>query len=98
MDLTHAHCWVTEADALSQTTTLHLCSCGLVNEEAALEKIFLNTPHKTAYRFFLPAAVTSDVQQPGLLDSFTAKLNALNVAVETANIVLNASYIIRDVN
>ncbi|KAI5625628.1 McKusick-Kaufman/Bardet-Biedl syndromes putative chaperonin isoform X2, partial [Silurus asotus] len=97
MDLSHAHCWVTEEDACSQTTTLHSCGCGLVRKRADLEKIFLNIPLKTAHHSFLPAPITSDVE-PGLLDSFTAKLNALNVAVETANLVLNTRYIIRDVN
>ncbi|XP_060800100.1 McKusick-Kaufman/Bardet-Biedl syndromes putative chaperonin isoform X3 [Neoarius graeffei] len=97
MDLTHAHCWVAEEDAHAQTTILHPCSCGLVKARADLEKIFLNIPLKTAHHSFLPAPITSDVQ-PGLLDSFTAKLNALNVAVETANLVLSAKYIIRDVN
>lgn len=97
MDLTHAHCWVTEEDAHLQTTALHPCNCGLVKERTDLEKIFLNTPLKTAHQSFLPAPITSDVQ-PGLLDSYTAKLNALNVAVETANLVLSARYIIRDMN
>lgn len=97
MDLTHAHCWVTEEDAHLQTTTLHACCCGLVKERADLEKIFLNNPLKTAHHSFLPAPVKSD-DQPGLLDSYTAKFNALNVAVETANLVLSARYIIRDVN
>lgn len=97
MDLTHAHCWVTEEDAHSQTTSLHPCSCGLVKERADLEKVCLNIPLKTAHHSFLPAPVTSDVQ-PGLLDSFSAKLNALNVAVETAILLLNVRYIIRDVN
>ncbi|XP_026790936.3 McKusick-Kaufman/Bardet-Biedl syndromes putative chaperonin [Pangasianodon hypophthalmus] len=97
MDLTHAHCWVTEEDAHSQTTTLHPCCCGLVKERADLEKIFLNISLKTVHHSFLPAPIKSD-DQPRLLDSFTAKLNALNVAVETANLMLNARYIIRDVN
>lgn len=97
MDLTHAHCWVAEEDAHSQTTTFHACNCGLVKEKADLEKIFLNIPLKTAYHSFLPARIKSDVQ-PELLDSFTAKLNALNVAVETADLVLSVKYIIRDVN
>ncbi|GAA6098603.1 McKusick-Kaufman/Bardet-Biedl syndromes putative chaperonin [Tachysurus ichikawai] len=97
MDLTHAHCWVAEKDAHSQTTAMHLCSCGLVKERADLEKIFFNIPLNTAHLSFLPAPIKPDVQ-PRLLDSFTAKLNALNVAAETANLVLDARYIIRDVN
>lgn len=97
LDLTHAHCWLTEEDAHSQTTTLHPCCCGLVKERPDLEKNFLNIPLKAAGHSFLPAPVTSDLQ-PRLLDSYTAKLNALNVAVETANLVLSARFIIRDVN
>ncbi|KAG7321809.1 hypothetical protein KOW79_014667 [Hemibagrus wyckioides] len=88
MDLSHAHCWVTEEDACSPTTTIHPCSCGLVKERADLEKIFFNIPLNTAHHSFLPAPIQSDVQAR-LLDSFTAKLNALNVAVETANLVLD---------
>lgn len=97
LDLTHAHCWLTDEDAHSQATTLHPCCCGLVTEGADLEKIFLNIPLKAAGHSFLPAPVTSD-PRPRLLDSYTAKLNALNVAVETANLVLSARFIVRDVN
>ncbi|TSN57734.1 T-complex protein 1 subunit beta [Bagarius yarrelli] len=97
MDLTYAHCWVREDDACSRTTTSHSCSCGLVKERADLEKIFLNIPQKTAQHTFLPVQIKSDLQ-PRLLDSFTAKLNALNAAVETANLLLDAKFIIMDVN
>ncbi|KAL0983678.1 hypothetical protein UPYG_G00131200 [Umbra pygmaea] len=42
--------------------------------------------------------VEDNTYKPRVLDSFTAKLNALQVAVETANLILDIRYIIQDVN
>ncbi|XP_016335425.1 McKusick-Kaufman/Bardet-Biedl syndromes putative chaperonin-like isoform X2 [Sinocyclocheilus anshuiensis] len=87
IDLTYAHRWV--PDIYSKT-----CSCGLVEDRSNLEK----TPLKTAYHTFSPVSLENTDSQPRILDSFSAKLNALNVAVEMANFVLDVKYIIKDIN
>nr|XP_046223770.1 McKusick-Kaufman/Bardet-Biedl syndromes putative chaperonin [Oncorhynchus gorbuscha]XP_046223771.1 McKusick-Kaufman/Bardet-Biedl syndromes putative chaperonin [Oncorhynchus gorbuscha] len=74
------------------------CGCGLVERSArpGLEWTPLNTryPSRPA-----PLVVGKDTPpQLRVLDSFTAKLNALQVAVEMANLVLDIRYVIQDVN
>ncbi|KAL1262730.1 hypothetical protein QQF64_005469 [Cirrhinus molitorella] len=88
IDLTYAHRWV--PDIYTKT-----CGCGLVEDRSNLEK----TPLNTAYHTFSPVSLkNSPDNQPRILDSFSAKLNALNVAVEMANFVLDVKYIIKDIN
>ncbi|XP_051507917.1 McKusick-Kaufman/Bardet-Biedl syndromes putative chaperonin [Myxocyprinus asiaticus] len=91
-DLTFAHRWV--KDINSQTGAGQTCGCGLVKDRSDLEKIPLNT----AYHTFSPVSTDNADTQPRILDSFSAKLSALNVAVEMANLVLDIKYMIRDVN
>ncbi|XP_074532669.1 molecular chaperone MKKS [Halichoeres trimaculatus] len=94
MDLTHAHHWTLPADA-STDNSLDLCGCGLVKTDPHMKWTHL----KTKYLGFSPALTLKDrFVQPRVLDSFTAKLNALNVAVETANLVLDVRYVIQDTN
>ncbi|XP_016297834.1 McKusick-Kaufman/Bardet-Biedl syndromes putative chaperonin-like isoform X1 [Sinocyclocheilus anshuiensis] len=87
IDLTYAHRWV--PDIYSKT-----CGCCLVEDRSNLEKTLLNT----AYHTFSPVSLENTDNQPRILDSFSAKLNALNVAVEMANFVLDVKYIIKDIN
>uniref|UniRef100_A0A673LYM3 McKusick-Kaufman syndrome n=1 Tax=Sinocyclocheilus rhinocerous TaxID=307959 RepID=A0A673LYM3_9TELE len=87
IDLTYAHRWVT--DIYSKT-----CGCGLVEDRSNLEKTLLNT----VYHTFSPVSLENTDNQPRILHSFSAKLNALNVAVEMANFVLDVKYIIKDIN
>ncbi|KAI4905885.1 hypothetical protein NFI96_014090 [Prochilodus magdalenae] len=94
MDHIHAHRWVTAVDTDSPTSALLLCSCGLVKDRPGLEK----TPINTEYNLFFPALIKKCDCRPRLLDSFTAKLSGLNVAIEMASSVLNVKYNITDVN
>ncbi|XP_060943789.1 McKusick-Kaufman/Bardet-Biedl syndromes putative chaperonin [Limanda limanda] len=97
IDLTHAHHWTLPADVLNRCVedSLGFCGCGLVEGGSSKKWTYLNTK----YAEFSPAALTTDsAVQPRVLDSFTAKLNALQVAVETANLALDVKYIIKDVN
>ncbi len=87
IDLTYGHRWVPVI--YSKT-----CGCGLVEDRSNLEK----TPLNTAYHTFSPVSLENTDNQPRILDSFSAKLNALNVAVEMANFVLDVKYIIKDIN
>ncbi|XP_028983135.1 McKusick-Kaufman/Bardet-Biedl syndromes putative chaperonin [Betta splendens] len=97
IDLTHAHHWRHAADVMPERTEtiLDLCGCGLLKSSPDKKWMYLNTEHAE----ISPTALSRDtVMQPRVLDSFTAKLNALHVAVETANLVLDVKYIIQDVN
>ncbi|KAL7841405.1 hypothetical protein SRHO_G00250960 [Serrasalmus rhombeus] len=94
MDLTHAHHWVTAVDMDSQTSAMLSCSCGLMKDRPGLGKTHVNTE----YRSFFPALIEKSDCQPRFLDSFTAKLSALNVAVEMACLVLDVKYTVKDVN
>ncbi|KAA0718151.1 McKusick-Kaufman/Bardet-Biedl syndromes putative chaperonin [Triplophysa tibetana] len=92
IDLTYAHRWVPDMD--SPNSVKRACGCGLVEDRSNLDK----TPLNTAYHTFCPVSLENTDNQPKILDSFSAKLSALNVAVEIANLVLDLKYIIRDVN
>ncbi|XP_029305833.1 molecular chaperone MKKS [Cottoperca gobio] len=97
MDLTHAHYWTHRPDVMTENMeeSLGFCGCGLVESSPNQKWTYLNTK----YPEFSPAALSRDVAvQPHVLDSFTAKLNALQVAVETANLALEVRYLIQDLN
>ncbi|XP_042358720.1 McKusick-Kaufman/Bardet-Biedl syndromes putative chaperonin [Plectropomus leopardus] len=97
MDLSHAHHWTHPADAMEEHTedSLGVCGCGLLETSSNQKWTYLNTK----YTQFLPAPLSGvSTVQPRVLDSFTAKLNALQVAVETANLALDVRYLIQDMN
>ncbi|XP_054456698.1 McKusick-Kaufman/Bardet-Biedl syndromes putative chaperonin [Anoplopoma fimbria] len=97
MDLTHAHHWTHSADVMEENMedSLGFCGCGLIDSSINQSWGFLNTK----YPEFSPAPLSRDTAvQPRVLDSFTAKLNALQVAVETANLALDVRYLIQDMN
>ncbi|MEQ2208970.1 hypothetical protein XENOCAPTIV_021052, partial [Xenoophorus captivus] len=97
IDLTHAHHWTLPSDVTEE----HLegimapCGCGVVESCQNKTRSYLDTK----YAGFSPAPLlTASPLQATVLDSFTAKVNALGVAVETANLVLDVRYVIQDVN
>lgn len=97
IDLTHAHHWSHAADVMKAQTedNVDLCGCGLLKSSPDIKWTYLNTERAG----FSPTPLSRDtLMQSCVLDSFTAKLNALHVAVETANLVLDVKYIIQDVN
>ncbi|XP_056148291.1 McKusick-Kaufman/Bardet-Biedl syndromes putative chaperonin [Lampris incognitus] len=97
IDLTHGHHWTIPADVTQAQweQVMGSCGCGLVEKRPDKEWTYLNTK----YSEFSPAPLSRNTNlQPRVLDSFTAKLNALQIAVETANLVLNVRFIIQDVN
>ena len=97
IDLINGHRWTVAADVVQSQGKDHAlgpCGCGLV-EKLGETWTYLDTEHSP----FSPEPVsTNDAVQPNVLDSFAAKVNALQVAVETANLVLDIGYIIQDVN
>lgn len=97
MDLTHAHHWTVPADVIKKDMEdgFGFCGCGLVESSPNSRWSYL----KTKYPRFSPAPLSRDAGgEPRVLDSFTAKLNALQVAVETANLALDVRYVIQDLN
>lgn len=93
VDLVHAHHWILPEDDMEDS--LGFCSCGLVEGSPSKPRAFLNTK----YPSFSPAPLCRDTAvQPRVLDSFTAKINALQVAVETANLALGVRFVIQDTN
>lgn len=97
IDLTCAHHWTLPADVMQEhiEENIGLCGCGLMESCPSKKWSYLNTK----YPEFLPAPLSTDASlQVRVMDSFTAKLNALQVAVETANIALDVRYIIQDIN
>nr|XP_046257531.1 McKusick-Kaufman/Bardet-Biedl syndromes putative chaperonin [Scatophagus argus] len=94
IDLTYAHHWTLPSEDRMEDS-LGFCGCGLVENSPDKKWTYLNTK----YSHFSPATPSADTTvQPRVLDSFTAKLNALQVAVETANLALDVQYIIQDTN
>ncbi|XP_026209742.1 McKusick-Kaufman/Bardet-Biedl syndromes putative chaperonin isoform X2 [Anabas testudineus] len=97
IDLTHAHHWTLAADVMKEPIedSLGVCGCGVVQSSPGKKWTHLNTQHAD----ISPAPLSRDTTlQPCVLDSFPVKLNALQVAVETANLALDVRYIIQDVN
>ncbi|KAM3606940.1 uncharacterized protein V6R79_026151 [Siganus canaliculatus] len=97
MDLAHAHHWILPADVMKEhlNDSLSCCGCGLVKSSPDKDWVYLHTK----YPQFPAAPLSKDTtMQPSVLDSFTAKVNALEVAVETANLALDVRFVIQDTN
>ncbi|XP_008303327.1 molecular chaperone MKKS [Stegastes partitus] len=97
IDLTHAHHWTLPADVMEEhmEDSFGLCGCGLVESSPSKKWTYIDTK----YAEFSPAPLVKDCPiQPRVLDSFIAKLSALQVATETANLALDVRYIIQDVS
>ncbi|KAK2824106.1 hypothetical protein Q5P01_021281 [Channa striata] len=97
IDLIHGHHCTVPAESINKNMedSVSFCGCGLVKSSPSKKWTFLNTKYKE----FSPTPLYEDTTlQPCVLDSFTAKFNALQVAIETANLALDVRYIIQDVN
>lgn len=97
VDLTHAHHWILPAGVTNEDAedSLGRCNCGLVEGGPNKPRAFLNTTRPPFSPAPLPAGTDA---QPRVLDSFAAKINAMRVAVETANLVLDVRFVIQDTN
>lgn len=94
IDLTHGHCWTSIPDDCMHSDSVRTCGCGLISNSTALQWAHLNT----RYPDFCPVPQAKSASQVCVLDSFLAKLSALNVAIEMASFLLEVKYVIRDVN
>lgn len=97
----YGHFWSVQADSPSVVTwpdLLSRCGCGLHNSQEELNWSFLrSTRHPFAPQTCLPHETLGSANNL-TLDCFTAKLSGLQVAVETANLILDLSYVIEDKN
>ncbi|XP_035928408.1 molecular chaperone MKKS [Halichoerus grypus] len=100
-DMKYGHFWSAQAESPSVVNwpdLLSRCGCGLYNSQEELHWSFLKTTrHLFAPQTCLPHEATGSANNL-TLDCFTAKLSGLQVAVETANLILDLSYIIEDKN
>ncbi|XP_026358810.1 molecular chaperone MKKS [Ursus arctos] len=100
-DMKYGHFWSAQAESPSVVhwpDLLSRCGCGLYNSQEELRWSFLKTTrHPFAPQTCLPHEATGSTNNL-TLDCFTAKLSGLQVAVETANLILDLSYIIEDKN
>ncbi|XP_072490557.1 molecular chaperone MKKS isoform X1 [Notamacropus eugenii] len=99
-DKKYGHFWSIQPDFSSNMKWQDLvskCGCGLYDNQKELNWCLLQDTHS-----FAPQ--NSSIQQAThstghlTLDCFTAKLHGLQVAVETASLILDLSYIIEDQN
>ncbi|XP_075420106.1 molecular chaperone MKKS [Tenrec ecaudatus] len=100
-DMKYGHCWSVQSHlpaAVNWPDLLSSCGCGSLSSEEQLSWSYLKGSHHP----FMPqaclpqeaASSSSDLT----LDCYTAKLNGLQVAVETANLILDLGYVIEDTN
>lgn len=101
IDTKYGHLWSCQADSASVgnwSDTLSRCGCGLYNSQEELSwSVLRSTYHPFAPQTCLPQAALGSASNL-TVDCFTAKLSGLQVAVETANLILDLSYVIEDKN
>ncbi|XP_059887214.1 molecular chaperone MKKS [Delphinus delphis] len=97
----YGHFWSVQADSPSVVNwpdLLSRCGCGLYSSQEELSWSFLRSARLPFVpQTCLPCEATDSAGNL-TLDCFTAKLSGLQVAVETANLILDLSYVIEDKN
>uniref|UniRef100_A0A250Y2Y8 Molecular chaperone MKKS n=1 Tax=Castor canadensis TaxID=51338 RepID=A0A250Y2Y8_CASCN len=100
-DMKYGHCWSVQADSpsvVNWSDLLSQCGCGLHNNQEELSWSFLRSSGNSfAPQTCFPHAA-KDSTSNLTVDCLTAKLSGLQVAIETANLILDLSYIIEDKN
>ncbi|XP_029774252.1 McKusick-Kaufman/Bardet-Biedl syndromes putative chaperonin isoform X1 [Suricata suricatta] len=100
-DMKYGHFWTAQPESpsvVNWSDLLSRCGCGLYTSQEELHWSFLKTTHPPfAPQTCLPHEAVGSANNL-TLDCFTAKLSSLQVAVETANLILDLSYIIEDKN
>lgn len=100
-DMKYGHLWSVQVDSPSVVhwpDLLSRCGCGLYSSQEELNWSFLRSAQRPfAPQPCLPHEAVGSANNL-TLDCFTAKLSGLKVAVETANLILDLSYVIEDKN
>lgn len=99
-DMKYGHFWSVQPSSPAMVNwqdLLSRCGCGLYSSQEELSWSFLGSRHSFMPQICLPhEAVDSATNLT--LDCFAAKLKGLQVAVETANLILDLSLVIEDKN
>ncbi|XP_071996560.1 molecular chaperone MKKS [Engystomops pustulosus] len=99
-DLQDGHFWSVPPDIDGEhVDTKHVCGCRLLNQGDGAKWTVLGSP----YEPFSPRNRTEIsslllAKETLVLDSFTAKCNAIRVAVDTTGLILDVAYVIKDEN
>ncbi|KAM5178116.1 molecular chaperone MKKS [Callospermophilus lateralis] len=100
-DMKYGHFWSVQGDCPSVVNwpdLLSRCGCGLYSSQEELSWSFLRSScHPFAPQSCLPHETVGPASNL-TLDCLTAKLSGLQVAVETASLILDLSYVIEDKN
>lgn len=99
-DMKYGHFWLSQTNSPSSVNwqdLLSRCGCGLYSSQEELKWSFLSTQHSFVPQIYLPHEALVSASNL-TLDCFAAKLSGLQMAVETANMILDLSYIIDDKN
>ncbi|XP_004687226.1 PREDICTED: mcKusick-Kaufman/Bardet-Biedl syndromes putative chaperonin [Condylura cristata] len=99
-DMKYGHSWSVQANcpSVDWQDLLSRCGCGLCKSQEELSWSFLRSPHNSFMpQTCLPQEAVSSATNL-TLDCFAAKISGLQVAVETANLILDLSYVIEDKN
>ncbi|XP_006870453.1 PREDICTED: mcKusick-Kaufman/Bardet-Biedl syndromes putative chaperonin [Chrysochloris asiatica] len=100
-DMKYGHCWSVQSDSppvANWPDLLSRCGCGLHSSQEQLSWSFLRNTHDP---FVLQSCLPPEAGNSAnnlTLDCYTAKLNGLQLAVETANLILDLAYVIEDKN
>ncbi|XP_040285824.1 McKusick-Kaufman/Bardet-Biedl syndromes putative chaperonin [Bufo bufo] len=101
-DLQDGHVWSIPPEVTvdgEQTEAVHTCGCQLLQRRDGLKWSVLGSPSEP----FSPRNRTEIsplllAKEPLVLDSLTAKCNGIRVAVDTAGLILDLAYIVKDEN
>ncbi|XP_056423839.1 molecular chaperone MKKS [Hyla sarda] len=98
-DLQDGHFWSVLPEVGGDTETLHMCGCQLFQKREGLTWTVFGSP----YQPFSPRNHTQispllPTKETLILDSFTAKCNAIRVAVDTASLIMDLVYVVKDEN
>ncbi|NXR67764.1 TCPB protein, partial [Rhadina sibilatrix] len=100
-DMVYGHCWFVPpgSPCVSKWSDLvSKCGCGMNDNTEDLSWRFLQGQSGTPVIQGCPKEPSAKVADLLTLDCFAAKCSGLQVAVETANLILDLSYIIEDQN
>ncbi|NXK67329.1 TCPB protein, partial [Sylvietta virens] len=100
-DMVYGHCWFVPSGSpcVSKLSDLvSKCSCGMNGNTEELSWRFLQGQSGSPVIQVCPKEPSAKVADFLTLDCFAAKCSGLQVALETANLILDLSYIIEDQN
>ncbi|XP_014352754.1 McKusick-Kaufman/Bardet-Biedl syndromes putative chaperonin [Latimeria chalumnae] len=101
MDTVHGHCWSVKPDTPLSSgwkDVVCKCGCGMYNQQQNFCWTVLGSKHVSFRPKPWQEGTVVNFTEQLALDSFTAKLNALQVAVEVASLILELNYVIQDQN